>query len=131
VGGREHPGCCVGTVWRGIRAGGGRNICQVVARRWAGIRVGRTVGSVDWGVQGRHKACPYGDWRDVVWRNSVLWTPVANVDTLLSRHVVEGGALRGRGTAVFSSQLLVFSELRTAVVSGLWVRQHVGKDTVG
>jgi len=54
------------------------------------------------GGQGRHKACPY---RSIGGDARV-------------------GAGRGRGTAVFG-------ELRTAVVSGLWVETAWGVDTVG
>lgn len=36
------------------------------------------------------------DRRDVGLRNSFDWTPVTNVDTLSSRHVVGGGGVAGR-----------------------------------
>ena len=36
------------------------------------------------------------DWRDVVWPDTFDWAPVTNVDTRSTRHVVGGGALRGR-----------------------------------
>ena len=96
--------CILDLGWRksgvGIAPAVAENVCRLVERWRAAAKPGRTEGGpLNVGAEGRHKAGTYGKQlgrRMVGLRNPVEQALVANVDTRSMRHVVGGGALRGR-----------------------------------